>query len=51
VNFENNTVKFPQIGEIEVVLHKTFEGELKTATFSKSCTGKYCISILGGDGK
>jgi len=45
VNFENNTVKFPKIGEIEVVLHKTVEGELKTATFSKSCAGKYYISI------
>ena len=51
VDFEINTVKFPKIGEIEVVLHKTVEGELKTATFPKSCTGKYYISILGEAGK
>jgi putative transposase len=49
--FENSTVKLPQIGEIKVVFHKTVEGELKTVTFSKSCTGKYYISILGEDGK
>ncbi len=41
VDFENNTVKLPKIGEIKAVLHKAFEGELKTATISKSCTGKY----------
>ena len=51
VNFENNTVKLPKIGEIKAVLHKTFEGKLKTATISKSCTGKYYISILVEDGK
>jgi putative transposase len=41
VDFENNTIKFPKIGEIEVLLHKTFEEELKTTSFSKSCPGKY----------
>jgi hypothetical protein len=33
VNFENNTIEFSKIGEIEVVLHKTSEGELKTLLF------------------
>ena len=51
VDFENDTIKLPKIGEIKAVLHKTFEGELKTATISKSCTGKYYISILVEDGK
>jgi len=51
VNFENNTVKLPKIGEIKAVLHRKFEGELKTATVSRSCTGKYFISILVEDGK
>jgi len=46
VDFENSTVKLPKIGAIKAVLHKKFEGELKTATISKSCTGKYYISIL-----
>lgn len=46
VNFETNTVKLPKIGEVKAVLHRTFDGELKTVTVSKSCTGKYFISIL-----
>ncbi|SRR5208283_3160078 len=51
VDFENNTVKLPKIGEITAVLHKVFEGELKIATISKSCIGKYYISILVEDRK
>jgi hypothetical protein len=35
LDFENNTIKFPKIGEIEVLLDKTFEEELKDASFSK----------------
>src|SRR5208283_5062164 len=51
VDFENNTIRLPKIGEIKAVHHKTFKGELKTASISKSCTGKYYISILVEDGK
>jgi putative transposase len=51
VNFENNTVKLPKIGEIKAVLHRRFEGELKTATVSRSCKGNYYISTLVEDGK
>lgn len=51
MDFENNTVKLPKIGIVKAVLHRTFEGELKTATVSKSCTGKYYISILVDNGK
>ncbi len=39
------------MGEIEVLFHRTFEGTLRTATVSRSCTGKYYISILVEDGK
>jgi putative transposase len=46
VDFENSTVKLPKIGAIKAVLHRSFEGELKTATVSRSSTGKYYISIL-----
>ncbi|WP_292391871.1 IS200/IS605 family element RNA-guided endonuclease TnpB, partial [Methanosarcina sp. UBA5] len=46
VNFETGTVKLPKIGEIKAVLHRNFVGELKKATVSKTCTGKYFISIL-----
>ena len=51
VDFENGTVKLPKIGEIKTVLHRRFEGELKTATVSRSCKGNYYISILVEDGK
>ncbi len=51
VNFENSTVKLPKIGEIKAVLHRMFEGELKTATVSRSCKGHYYISVLTEDGK
>ncbi|MDM7919288.1 MAG: RNA-guided endonuclease TnpB family protein, partial [Methanosarcina sp.] len=51
VDFENDTIKLPKIGIVKAVLHRKFEGELKTATVSKSCTGKYYISILVDNGK
>ena len=50
VDFENNTVKLPKIGEIKAVLHRHFEGELKTATISKTRKGNYYISILVENG-
>jgi putative transposase len=49
VDFESDTIKFTKTGEIKAIFQKTFEGELKTATTSRSCTGKYYISILVGD--
>ena len=51
IDFENNTVKLPKIEPIKAVLHRKFEGELKTATVSRSCKGNYYISILIEDGK
>jgi len=51
VDFENNTVKLPKIGKVEVVFHRKFEGSLRTATISRSYTGKYFISILVEDDK
>jgi putative transposase len=46
VDFENNTVKLPKIEPIKAVLHRVFDGELKTATVSRTCKGHYYISIL-----
>ena len=51
VDFENSNVKLPKIGKVEAVFHRIFEGTLRTATVSRSCTGKYYISILVEDGK
>ena len=46
VNFKDGTVYFPKIGRIKTVLHRSFEGKVKTATLSKTATGKYFVSIL-----
>ena len=51
MDFEKDIVKLPKIGEIKAVLHRKFEGELKTATVSRTCKGHYYISILVEDGK
>lgn len=51
VDFDRNVVKLPKMGEVEAVLHRKFEGTPKTATISRSSTGKYFISILVDDGK
>ncbi len=45
VDFDTNIIKLPKIGEIEAVLHRRFEGTLKTATVSRSSTGKYYMSL------
>jgi putative transposase len=46
VDFENNVIMFPKIGEVKAVLHRYFEGTLKTATISESSTRRLFISIL-----
>jgi putative transposase len=51
VDFENQIIKLPKIGKVKAVLHRCFEGTLKTATISKSCIHKYFISITVEDGK
>ena len=51
VDFDNNMVRLPKIGWINVRLHRSFEGKLKTAIVSMTNTGKYYISILVDDRK
>lgn len=51
VDFENNTVKLPKIGSVKAIIHRTFEGKLKTATVSMNSVGQFYISILVNDGK
>lgn len=46
VDFDKQIIKLPKIGEVKIILHRRFEGKLKTATISRSSTGKYYISIL-----
>ncbi|AEH60690.1 transposase, IS605 OrfB family [Methanosalsum zhilinae DSM 4017] len=51
VDFENNKIKLPKIGWINAKLHRRYEGKEKTATVSRTSTGKYYISILIDDEK
>ena len=50
VDFENNKVKLPKIGWVKTKLHRKYCGDGKTATVSRTPTGKYYISILVDDG-
>lgn len=51
VDFEKGIVKLPKIGNVKlIVLSRIFEGT-KTATVSRSPTGKYFIFILVDNGK
>ena len=47
VNFENNTIDIPKFKKsIKIILHRKFEGKIKTSTINKTSTDKYFISIL-----
>jgi len=50
VDFEEGNVKLPKIGLVKASLSREFVGVCKTATISKSTTGKYYISVLVDDG-
>ena len=45
-NKKRGTVSVPKIPNIPAVLHRTFKGEVKTCTISRTPTGKYYISVL-----
>jgi putative transposase len=51
LDWENNKVFLSKIGWVKAKLHGQFKGEMKTATVSKTPTGKYFISITVEDGK
>jgi len=46
IDFEKQTVSIPKFKSIKVVVSRTFDGVIKSATVSKSRTNKYYISIL-----
>ncbi|ADE37291.1 IS200/IS605 family element RNA-guided endonuclease TnpB [Methanohalophilus mahii] len=51
VDFENNKIYLPKIGNVKTILHRHYgDGDLKTATVSRTSTGKYYISILVDNG-
>jgi putative transposase len=47
VNFEDSKLSLPKFKtDIDIVLHRKFEGKTKTVTISKTPTGKYFASVL-----
>jgi putative transposase len=46
VDFSKSITKVIKIGEIKTIFHRKFEGELRSATISRTQTNKYYISIL-----
>lgn len=46
VNFDNNTVSIPKFKSIKAKLHRSFDGNIRQATVSKTATGKFYISFL-----
>jgi len=51
VDFQRGTVKFPKIGAVKTVFHRTFTGTAKSATVLRKSTGRYLISIVVDDGR
>jgi putative transposase len=51
VDFEKGTLSIPKCKGIKAVLHRRFEGTIKTVTISQSSSGKYFASVLVEDGK
>jgi putative transposase len=49
VKLENGKLRIPKFKEpIDIVLHRTFKGKIKSCTISKTPTNEYFVSILVG---
>lgn len=46
VDFENHEISLPKIKGIKAVLHRSFEGLIKTVTITKNACGQYYASVL-----
>lgn len=46
IDWANNTITLPKLKNVPIVLSRTFIGDIKTCTVSRTPTGKYYISIL-----
>ena len=43
---DNKQIYIPKLNLIDIDLHRSFKGDIKTVTVSKSITNKYYVSIL-----
>jgi len=46
VDFENNKIKLPKLKWVKAKVHRMFQGQIKSATISKTLSEKYFVSIL-----
>lgn len=46
VDFENGKIKLPKLKELKAKLHRSFSGQIKSATLSQVPSGKYYVSLL-----
>lgn len=46
IDFDNNLITIPKCKSIKAVLHRKFEGKIKTCVISRNPSDKYFISIL-----
>jgi len=46
IDFDKGTIFLPKLKNVNIILHRKFEGVIKTVTVSKTTTNKYFVSIL-----
>ena len=46
VDFEVGKIKLPKLGNVKAKLHRSFEGQIKSATVAQVPSGKYFVSVL-----
>jgi putative transposase len=46
VDFDNNKIRLPKLDWVNAKVHRQFQGQIKSATISKTPRGKYFVSIL-----
>jgi len=51
INCNNSKLILPKCGNIKIILHRKFNGKIKTVTISKTPTNKYFASIIIDDNK
>jgi putative transposase len=51
VTVDKNKIYLPKIGDVNIILHRKFNGKIKTVSVSRTPTFKYYVSILVDDSK
>lgn len=46
VDFDKGQIFLPKMKDVSIILHRKFNGKIKTVTVSKTTTNKYFVSIL-----